>query len=843
MDFGTDALTQLATLASPSQHARLLQLQGLDPSLVVERLEGREAVCAPFLFSIDCLSVQQDLDLTRWPGQQVTLQLRQDDGAQRRWHGLVTAAAQLGGDGGLVRYRLTVEPWTALLQRRRNALIFQDLDARAICERVFADYSTAHYRFDVQAALPARALTTQYRETDWEFVTRLLAESGLAWRYEHAQGEDDATHTLVIFDPQAEPSDAGRLRFHRSDIAEATDTVTAFGEQRQLVPNHSSVASWQREQLRAVAAQQSVDDGELPALEVYVVPHEGRFAQDDWASQEAQARLDALRLAQTLYPGAGSVRRLGAGQCFALSQHAQYTDDRFVVLAIEHDARNNLDPGIAALLGDSALEHGSYRNRFTAVPASTPLRPLPRPRPQAGGPQTARVVGHPDAAVSPNREHQVRIQFPWQRGQRPHPGGLAETAAHGGHAPDDASSGTWVPVAEWIAGPNWGSHFLPRIGAEVLVEFAHGDLDRPQVTGQLFNGEVSPPFGGGVESADNHPGTLSGLRSQGHDGSGVQQWLIDDTPGQLRNRLHTDLADSRLELGYLLHGADATRGALRGQGFELGSAGWGNLHAAQGLLLSASARRNAGSTQLDSQEAVAQLKGAERTQDALHDTLQAQQVPGLAQRSQLTALREALDPQVDGKYSGNIGGQATTKPAAGARDGGDPVERFADARVLAESPEQIAWTTANSAISYAGGTLSLTVQQDLHAVAGRTLASSVGQHAALFAQAGPIRAIAAAGPLSLQAHAGELEVLADQSVTVTASDEEVVVLAKNKVVLQAGQTRVTLEGGDITFACPGEFRVKAGQHPFLGGESGDANLALPDGLVHLEPDRMLDFSG
>ncbi|WP_420095291.1 DUF2345 domain-containing protein, partial [Brevibacterium sediminis] len=87
------------------------------------------------------------------------------------------------------------------------------------------------------------------------------------------------------------------------------------------------------------------------------------------------------------------------------------------------------------------------------------------------------------------------------------------------------------------------------------------------------------------------------------------------------------------------------------------------------------------------------------------------------------------------------------------------------------------------------------------------------------------------GPLSLQAHTGELELLADQSVTLTATDERIDVLANEKIVLQAGQSRVVLEGGDITFECPGEFTVKASQHPFRAGENKQARLpALPAGL-------------
>ncbi|WP_155616818.1 DUF2345 domain-containing protein, partial [Xanthomonas translucens] len=170
-------------------------------------------------------------------------------------------------------------------------------------------------------------------------------------------------------------------------------------------------------------------------------------------------------------------------------------------------------------------------------------------------------------------------------------------------------------------------------------------------------------------------------------------------------------------------------------------------------------------------------------------------------------------------------GQPATKPADGGRDGQAPVERFAEARLLGESPDHIAWTTPASAVAYAGQALQLTVQHDAQLSAGQTLSAVSGQHTALFAQRGPITLIAAAGPVSLQAHTGALELLADQAVTVTATDTRIDVLAQHKIVLQAGQTRITLEGGDITFACPGQFTVKASRHPFLGGEM--KTVAIP----------------
>ncbi|WP_269791103.1 type VI secretion system tip protein TssI/VgrG [Stenotrophomonas sp. Iso1] len=825
MDISSSAL--LSSLAELSHHDRLIRLQSPQDGLVVERFEGEESVCGRTCFQIDCLSTDAFLDTDPWLEQPFTLQICLADGSMRQWHGLCTAASLQGSDGGLARYHLVIEPWTALLQLRRNAVIFPGMDTRGICDAIFADYPQANYRFDVKATLPVREITTQYRETDWSFVSRLLAETGLAWRIEQTQ-DGDGSHCLVIFEPASERPELGPLRFHRAHATESNDGITHFSEHQQLVPNISTVASWHSDKLNAVAAQRESDAGQLPPLEIYVQPRAGRFAEARWAQDDAQARLDALRVPQLLFTGSGSERSLTAGAEFTLIQHPQYEGHAYQLLAIQHVAVNNLDHGIADLLGSIELERGSYRNRFLAAGAEVAIRALLQDRPTLHGPQSARVVGVADATLSPNREHQVRIQFGWQRGPTPNTGGLTDTGSkQHGHAPGDHTSGSWVAVAEWVAGPNWGTAFLPRIGSEVLVEFLHGDIDQPRITGQLYNGSVSPPFGGGIDEAAHHPGVLSGLHTAAHDGSGTQQWVIDDTPGQLRTRLHSSLADSRLELGYLIDHQNTSRGVLRGEGFELATRGWSNVHAAEGLLLSASVDENAATTVMDNASVVAQLKGAERSLDAMQQTLQQQQVPGLSAWQQTGKLRELIDPQTQGRYQGEVGGQAAFKPTDGRTPGEEPVERFAKPLLLAEGPGHIAWTTPASAVAYAGQNLELTVQQDLHVSAGETIATVSGSNVSLFAQGGPVRLIAANGPVSLQANDGELEILAEQALTFTATDTRIDVLAQTKVVLQAGNSAITLEGGNITFSCPGEFKVKASEHPFKGA---DTNPVIPDHL-------------
>jgi type VI secretion system secreted protein VgrG len=313
----------------------------------------------------------------------------------------------------------------------------------------------------------------------------------------------------------------------------------------------------------------------------------------------ARPRGMALELPHKTFSGSSSARQLAAGSRFSLSQHAHYPEtgdaNQFKLLTIEHAAANNLPaqmapllaglgglggPGLgapqatsptkhstsssqkqsakdrpAASVADAAdgsadassdelaqLERGTYRNRFTCVRAVVPVVPLASSAPlraTALGPQTAIVVGLAGEQVTTQRNHGVKVQFAWQRGANPLPGGLSELNSPNpaasdsasndtGNAPGNETSGTWVRVAEALAGPNWGSQFTPRIGTEVLVDFLDGDMDQPVVVAQLYNGVDSPPFAAGVDAGVNHGGVISGWHSHNHtDGYNTHQtWLL-----------------------------------------------------------------------------------------------------------------------------------------------------------------------------------------------------------------------------------------------------------------------------------------------------------------------------
>ncbi|TVT68037.1 MAG: type VI secretion system tip protein VgrG, partial [Denitromonas halophila] len=789
-------MTPFPFAALISQQNRLIKISTAlpDAALLVERFTGRESVSQPFLFEIDCLSAHAYFDLNALIGEEITLRLQLADGAHRCWHGYVTQALQLGSDGGLARYRLDVAPWLALLKHRRNCYLFQDVDVRTALDRILSDYPQADWRIDVSQTLRIHSRLTQYRETDLAFIQRVLSAEGLSYRFEHDQNAaagDNATHArhkLVVFDRHAERLICTQptIRFHRADATEITDSIQGFHETRQILTNKISLSGWDYKQLTAPGGEASstLDNGNVPPLEIYdgsaAYPFESRQA----ATQRSDALLAAHESRFQRFQGTGSARAMAVASTFTLTGHDQYPSGRntFTALAISHQAANNLGANMARLLKSSDIEAGSYRNQFDAQAYAQPIAPLPCPKPFVA-PQSAQVVGLVDAPLRTDRDHRIKVQFHWQRGDAPNPGGLSAPAQGitpgasaassagseqseregGSNAPGDETSGTWIRVAEWLAGANWGSHFLPRIGTEVLVDFIGGDIDRPVIVGQTFTGEELPPFSAGHDSSANHPGVISGWMSHNHD-AGFNQWLADDAPGQLCTRLATSSAASQFSLGHLIHHhpLSATRGPWRGSGFELRTDAWLAVRAGEGMLLSASARSNATSTQLDVIETVAQLRAAERTAKALSDAAAAQGAQPLAANARQTRFIDGIDPARDGKFAGSVGGQAAQKAQPASRTLGEPTERFAEPVIVAEAPDDIGFASPAGTLIHAGEHLHATVQQDWHAAAAHTLSATIGETASWFSHAGGIKTIAAAGRHTIQAHTAAMAVHADK---------------------------------------------------------------------------------
>lgn len=796
-----------------SQRNRLLQLHTvLTDALLVARFQGTEAINQDLAFTLDCLSPAASLDIEQLPGTAVTLQLALNDGRARTWQGVVAQVLALGGDGAVARYRLQVGSWLGLLKQRRNTLIFQGLDALQITARVFADYPLAQWQAHVTQPLVKRALCTQHRETDFEFICRVWSEEGLSFYLDH---DAEGGARLLIVDSQRQWPAGVTLPFSRTDAAQLDHGIQRFSEHRQISSDSTVTCSWNAAQLLGVSgsAQATADAGPaLPPLQVFDAAPGAVFATEQHAQGSAEQQLGARRLRAHDFQGEGAEPGLQLGVCYGLQGHPELGPLQFFCRDITHVAVNNLGALMAAHWGEPGLAHGTYCNRFIALAPGVPVTPARLPKPLAQGVQTATVVGVEQHAITSHRDHHVRVQFFWQRGERPLAGGRPDTGGSNSHAPGDETSGTWVPVSQALAGANFGQHFTPRIGSEVLVDFFNADIDQPVVVAQLYNGVATPPLAA----------SISGVHTQVLDGQPASQWQLDDSPGQLRQGLLNDTAQSRLALGYLVATQDTQRGVYLGRGFAQSTGGWGQVRAGDGLLLSTSLQPRAGSTQMNMEAARGQLRGAIAAAERL-DQAARQALAGAAMASCTAALSEALDPQGDARYPAQVNGQDATQPGSGL-----PVERFGAPHLVLETPADLLLATPASSNAFAAQQLQLTSQHDLHLNAGHNIAAISSANLHLYTGEGGAKVIAQEGAVGLQAHAERLELLADQGATFTATAGRIDLIAKDTLVLQAGASRITLHGADITFACPGVFSVKGSEHPLLNGANNQPQIpALP----------------
>ena len=517
--------TDLSPLSFPfSQEHRLFQLESpVGSGLLLDRFQGSEGLSTPFRFQLQLLSERADLALEDLIG--VEWRIRLAAGAGDRWFGgHVTRFARTGADGGFARYEATLGPWTDFLDQRINCRIFHDLTLPELIRSLFGEYGgLARYQLKLaREAYPPVTHRTQYCESDFAFLSRLLEAHGIHYHFRFgAEG-----HTLVLADDsraaEAMPV-RDRIAFHPGSGEAGADTIDRWERERRLVPTAYAIRSFDFQNPGERLEVKEASDrrlGASPPLERY--EHAGPLA---FPGHEAGRRLARLRVQEAelrsqTFHGAGTCRFLTCGHSFELLGQpggAADPDRRFLVTAVTHEGGNNYrDTG-----------GKPYRNQFTCVRAQAPFRPpLATPRPLMPGPQTATVVGPPGEEIFCDRYGRVRVQFHWDR-----EGTFTE------------ASSCWVRVASPWAGEGFGVVAVPRVGQEVLVAFLEGNPDRPIVTGSAYNESNPPPW----ELPANR--TQSGIltRSAGGGAGNANALRFEDRPGAEEVWLHAE-KDQRIEV-------------------------------------------------------------------------------------------------------------------------------------------------------------------------------------------------------------------------------------------------------------------------------------------------------
>ncbi|WP_297576903.1 type VI secretion system Vgr family protein, partial [uncultured Deefgea sp.] len=764
-----------------SQQQRLISLQLGDGSLWHEQLlpqlvTGREGMNQPYRYHVDCLSPDGHIELKSLLGLPVVVEIRDANGGAVARCGVVSQAQLLGSDGGFAKYGLKIEPPFALLRHRRTSRVFQDISVPDIIKQVIGEHQAANSVFAAVQTLdfklsgqhPPRSYCLQYRESDYDFLVRLMHEEGLAWRFEHLPAESPQVQLVVFDDAFAIPEASDSLvRFHRADATEESDALLEWTGTRQVGSNRVSLATfdYKASNTRFSGDDSAVDQGDggqqLQASFEDYDPQSLYYASDaEQLSHYAQLRQQAHDAQKKSFSGSGTLRSLQAGQWFRLEEHPAHEWDsaeqrEFAITELTFTAHNNLPhdltqqlrqiaPSLLAVGSASADQKTSpntpapYRVEFKSQRRGQPITPAfnlngneQLAKPKSCGVQTATVVGPRGAADSNQSEEEIhtdelgriKVQFHWQRGSE-HPDFGANL--------DDKSS-CWIRVAYPSAGASWGHQFIPRIGQEVLVDFIEGDIDRPIVTGVVYNGSHPTPTFSGAGSLPANK-TLSGIKSKEYQGGQYGELLFDDSTGQVRTKLSSEHAKTQLNLGYLIHPRTNGKGESRGEGFELRTDQQGAIRAGKGLLLTTEAKTGASGKQLDRNPINSQLESAfelanslgEVATKQLADTIETGNNEQTIKPDNSTGEKSKsghLHHHVHAAKSWEAGSNTDTDSKTTSQD-----QAGQQQLLLLHGQDGLALTTPQSLTQTAGTNLDQIAQRDHNQTTGRRWIHNVGQH-------------------------------------------------------------------------------------------------------------------
>lgn len=512
-------------MQSPTRYT--FTVRDLPTQWIVRKVDLRESLSQPYALALELVTPTLDLDPAVLLGADCRLTLAHGPGPQRAVHGLVLRVETLDHDDHLRHLRLEIGPALALLAHQTNTRLWQHTSVPEIIKDVLEDSLTAHgrrLRLDLTATYPPRETCTQYRESDLEFVQRILHEEGIAFAFDH----DDDSEILTLLDDNTRCPLAADLPFipRGSDIAESEsierlDPARTLGPtsliQRGWSPLHAADAPFEHDRL-------SQDDRGRHRT---IFDHDDQRTDNNDLAVRARRKLEQHTMLATAATGLGTAIDLAPGRRFDLSGHPDPTrDGRWLLLDVSHHG----EVPDADRLADHTPRAPTYSNRFTCVPDTTKLRPPYNPslrRPRVHGPHTAIVVGPESEEIHTDEHGRVRVRFHWDRSLR---------------RGDDCSC--WVPVAQTWAGPGWGALFIPRVGMEVVVQFLDGDPDRPLVIGCVPNSLNITA----VPLPDCK--TLSALTSESSPGGGLaNQILLEDARGRESLTMHT-CRDLRTHAGH-----------------------------------------------------------------------------------------------------------------------------------------------------------------------------------------------------------------------------------------------------------------------------------------------------
>ena len=491
--------------------------------LLLSAFRGEEAMSRLFRFEAELFSENHSIPFTDIIGKNVTIAFTLAEGSQRFFNGIVGEFAQGRGGGAgtsessdtrVAFYTATLVPWPWLLSRTADSRIFQELSVPDIISQIFGEAGFSDYEFRLRGSYEPRTYCVQYRETDFNFISRLLESEGIFYFFAHEKGK----HVLVMADnPDENPPCPGqdKVRYQTTGGGWMEEDVIQGLSVRQLIqPGKVSLNDYNFEVPTTplqvgTAARESPGPGER---EIYDYP--GGYGKVGEGERLSAIQMEAEEARVLEISGTSDARSLVGGHRFTLSGFYRSDLNKALLLTrVVHELVPTGDTPVTRGTGDDM----SYSNRFDCMPHDVPFRPLRQTRkPTIRGSQTAIVTGPAGEEIHTDEHGRVKVQFHWDReGQR------------------DENSSCWIRVSQGWAGASWGAMYIPRIGHEVIVDFLEGDPDRPIVTGRVYHGQNQPPY---PLPGEKTKSTLKSNSSLG--GGGYNEFRFEDKKGEEEIYLH-----------------------------------------------------------------------------------------------------------------------------------------------------------------------------------------------------------------------------------------------------------------------------------------------------------------
>ncbi len=748
-----------------SHNHHLLSVKGCEAGLDVLAFEGDEALSQPFRYRIEFTSADHAIskEMMLMKAASLTLQAPVAQGfginvqqPLRVIQGVVTGFERLSTSRDETHYALTLQPRLALLNRSHQNAIYQDQSVPQIVEKILRERHGLRgqdFLFSLTKTYPRREQVMQYGEDDLRFITRLLGEVGIWFRFtadtrlhidvaEFCDSQQGYEKGLTL--PSGPPS---------GQQSAGVDAVWEMACRHRVVEQQVSTRDYNyREATADMNAQVDVTRGETTTFgEAYhwgdnyltagnvhdrhPAPESGAFYARLRHERylNGQTRMQATTSCPTLCPG--QVLKVTGGEEVA----GEFADGVLVTAMHSHARRD----------ADFAVE-------FAGIPDSPDVgyRPEPGARPVMAGTLPARVTStrENDTYGHIDKHGRYRVNMLFDRARW-----------------ETGFESLWVRQSRPYAGDTYGLHLPLLAGTEVAIGFEDGNPDRPYIAGVLH------------DSAHGDHVTIRNDKRNVLRTPANNKIRLDDERGKEHIKVSTEYGGkSQLNLGHLV---DSDR-QPRGEGFELRTDSWGAIRAQKGIFISADGQAQAQGQVLAMEPAVSLLKGA---------------VNQVTEWGSITQTHHNVIPD-----TGPLSALTT-----GASDLKQPT-------LLMSAPQGIAAVTPETTLLHSGNGLYLQSLGEVNITTAQRCSLNASQAISLLAQQEGMRLVSAKGPLQVGSHGDILSVTALKDITVQSTQGHLQLTAKNGITLGCGGAYIRLTPqGEVQIHGPGVISLK-GQHDLQG---------------------------